>query len=163
MPFFGTRPLLSIHVDVSLIAIATGFVVMWGLLANNRLPRMTAAFLACTIATSVTGFFLPADRFMPSHALGILSLIALAAALAGRYGLGLLGPGRQLYVIGAVIAQYFDVVVLVFQSFDKVPALHALGPEQGAPAVIATQLVVLVAFVLLGVLGTKRFQKTGPA
>ena len=66
-------------------------------------------------------------------------------------------------MIGAVIAQYFDVVVLVFQSFDKVPALHGLGPDQGAPAVIATQLVVLVAFVLLGVLGVKRFQKTGPA
>jgi len=42
-----------IHVVISLLAIGSGFVVLFGLIAGKRLDGWTAFFLATTIATSV--------------------------------------------------------------------------------------------------------------
>ena len=74
-----------VHVLISLIGIGVGLVVLLGLLTGNRLDRWTALFLALTVATSVTGFFFPVHRFMPSHAVGIISLLVLAVAIYARY------------------------------------------------------------------------------
>ena len=49
----------QLHVAISLVAILSGLVVMFGLLAAKRLDRWTALFLATTVATSVTGFLFP--------------------------------------------------------------------------------------------------------
>ena len=62
--------LIFLHVLLSLVGIFSGFVVVFGLLAAKRLNTWTALFLVTTVATSVTGFFLPAQHFMPSHAIG---------------------------------------------------------------------------------------------
>jgi hypothetical protein len=48
--------------------------------------------------------------------------------------------------------------VLVVQSFEKVPALHALAPTGSEPAFLAAQLVVLAAFLALGAFATIRFR-----
>ncbi len=124
---------------------------------------MTALFLGTTIATSVTGFFLPADRFMPSHAVAILSLVALAVAVLALYRFHLAGNWRWLYVVSAVIAQYFDVLVLVLQSFQKAPALKGLSPSTAQPLLVVTQLVVLAVFLTIGILGVKQFQTPAAA
>ena len=111
------------HVLLSLLGIAAGFVVMFGLVTSQRFDRWTAVFLAATVATSVTGFGFPADHFTPGHAIGILSLVVLAPAIVARYVRHLAGSWRWVYVVGAVVAQYLDVFVLIVQSFLKVPAL----------------------------------------
>src|SRR5262245_26923910 len=112
-----TTALTTVHVAISLVGIGAGFVVMWGLLVSKRLNTWTAIFLAATTATSITGFFFPFEQFTPALALGIVSLIVLAPALASRYYYGLAGSWRRTYVITAVIAQYLNVVVLIVQSF----------------------------------------------
>jgi hypothetical protein len=147
-----------VHVLLSLIGIATGLVVVLGLLNGQPMGRWTALFLATTIATSVTGFFLPAKGFMPSHVLGILSLVTLTLAVVARYAFHLAGPWRWLYVVGAVISEYFNVFVLVAQAFKHVPALTALAPTQSEPPFAVAQLILLVVFVALGVLAVKRFR-----
>ncbi len=76
---------LIFHVAISLVGIATGFVVLYGLLSSRRLKIWTAIFLLTTVLTSVTGFFLPAKHFMPSHALGIISLVFLPIATFALY------------------------------------------------------------------------------
>ncbi len=58
----------------------------------------------------------------------------------------------------AVLALYLNVFVLVVQLFMKVPALKALAPAQSEPLFKATQLVVLAAFVGLGVAAVLRFR-----
>jgi hypothetical protein len=141
-----------VHVVLSLVGIFAGFVVVVGLLTGRSLRGWTALFLATTIATSVTGFFLPAQGFMPSHALGILSLVALSLAVAARYRFHLAGSWRWLYVVGALVSQYFNVLVLVIQSFQKVPALQNLASMQ-----VVAQLVVLAGFIAIGILAVKRF------
>ena len=154
---FGMTPLVFIHTLISLVGIVTGFVVLRAMWASRRADRWTAWFLATTILTSATGFVLPADKFLPSHAVGVLSLAILALACYARYGKRMSGAWRLGYVLTAVAALYFNVFVLVVQLFLKVPALHALAPKQNEPPFAIAQAVVLVAFVVAGVFAVRRF------
>jgi hypothetical protein len=156
-------PFTLVHVAISLIGILSGFVVVFGLVANLTLCRWTALFLASTVLTSATGFLLPAHHFMPSHAVGIISLVVLAVAIAARYGSRLRGACRKIYVISAVTALYLNVFVLIAQLFLKVPALHALAPKGSEPPFAAAQLANLIFFVALGTAATLRFKAPLPA
>jgi len=155
---FGMTPFTFFHVVLSLVGIVSGFVVVFGLLTAKRLIGWTTLFLATTLATSVTGFLFPFHKFLPSHALGILSLIALAVAIFALYGRGLAGAWRRTYVISAVIALYFNVFVLIVQLFEKVPGLRAVAPTQSEAPFKVTQLVVLMLFILLGIVAAKKFR-----
>lgn len=148
--------LTIVHVAISLVGIGAGFVVMWGLLVSKRLDTWTAIFLAATTATSVTGFLFPFERFTPALALGILSLIVLAPALASRYYYHLVGPWRRTYVITAMIAQYLNVFVLIAQSFQKIPSLRELAPTQSEPPFLLAQLVTLALFIAYTTLAAVR-------
>ena len=149
--------LVVLHVAISLVGIATGLVVAGGLLASRPLPGWTAVFLVTTVLTSVTGYFLLADRILPSHIVGAISLVLLAAALVGLYGKRLSGAWRRVYVSTAVAALYLNVFVLVFLAFLKVPALHALAPTQSERPFAIAQGAVLFAFIAIGVLAVRRF------
>jgi hypothetical protein len=152
-----TSTFTLVHVVISLVGIASGLVVVFGLLAGKRLDGWTALFLATTVATSVTGFGFPFDHLLPSHKVGIISLVVLVVAILARYAFHLTGAWRRTYVISAVAALYFNVFVLVVQAFLKVPALHALAPKQTEPPFLLTQLVVLVVFIVIGIVAAKRF------
>lgn len=146
------------HVAISLVGIGSGFVVLYGLLTAKRLDNWTALFLVTTVLTSVTGFLFPATHFTPGHAVGILSLLTLSVAIFARYGRHLAGAWRTTYVISALIALYFNVFVLVAQSFQKVPALATLAPTQSEPPFLVAQLVVLALFIAAGIVATIRFR-----
>ena len=148
------------HVALSLVGILAGVVVAFGWLGGKRLDGWTSLFLWTTVATSVTGFLFPVHHFMPSHALGILSLIALAIAIFARYPRSMAGHWRSTFVISAAIALYFNFFVLVVQLFEKVPALKALAPTQSEPPFKITQLIVLLAFVILTIAAVRRFRST---
>ena len=45
------------------------------------------------------------------------------------------------------------------QAFLKVPALHALAPQQTEPPFVVAQLLVLALFILLTVVAVKRFRR----
>jgi hypothetical protein len=147
-----------IHVLISLVGIASGFVVLFGMIGGKRLNGMTALFLTTTVLTSVTGFFFPFHGVTPAIKLGVLSLIVLAIAIVARYGLHLAGPWRTTYVISAAIAQFFNTFVLVVQSFEKIPALKALAPTQKEPPFAIAQGLVLVAFIVLTIYAVKGFR-----
>ena len=149
----------TVHVIISLIGIVAGIIVMFGMLGSNRTPGMTAIFLLFTILTSATGFLFPFEKLLPSHMIGILSLVLLAIACIALYGMKLAGVWRWIYVVTAMISLYFNVFVLVIQSFLKVPALHALAPGEppGGPVFGVVQGVVLVFFVVMIIGAWRRF------
>src|SRR5437763_2195661 len=120
----GMTTFTFVHVVLSLVGIGSGIVVVCGLFASKRLDVWTAIFLASTVATSVTGFFFPFERFLPSHWVGVVSLIVLGIAILARYALHLAGAWRRTYVLSAVTALYLNVFVLFAQLFQKVPALN---------------------------------------
>jgi hypothetical protein len=149
-----------LHVVVSLIGIVAGLVAMVGLLKSKSLPGWTGLFLLTTILTSVTGFFFPVEKLLPSHVIGIISLVLLAVACLALYGQKLAGPWRWIYVLTAMISLYLNVFVLVIQSFLKVPPLHALAPSvpPSEPPFAIVQGIVLVFFVVTTFLAIRKFR-----
>lgn len=147
-----------LHVIISLIGIGSGLVVVFGFLNGKRLNRWTELFLVTTVLTSVTGFGFPFTHLLPSHIVAIISLAVLVVAIAALHGFHLAGAWRSTYVVTAVAALYFNVFVLVVQLFLKVPALHALAPKGSEPPFAIAQLVVLAAFIVLGIFAVKRFR-----
>ena len=106
----------------------------------------------------MTGFGFPIKGMTPGLAFGVISLVVLTAVIYARYSRHLAGIWRGVYVIGAVFAFYLNFVVLIVQSFQKVPVLHAIAPTQTETPFIAGQIISLVAFLVLGTLATKRFR-----
>lgn len=154
----GLTPLVFIHTLISLAAIVAGIVVVHGLLTAKACARLTAWFLGLTVATCLSGFILPAPGFLPSHAVGILTLAIVAVAAVARYSRHLVGAWRWIFAGATVLSLYLNVFVLVVQAFLKVPALHALAPTGGEPAFQITQLVVLALFVVLTLGAAIRFR-----
>lgn len=153
---FNLATYTQIHVVFSLIGIASGLVVVLGLIAGKRLNLSSALFLGTTAATSITGYGFPFDHLLPSHIVGAISLIVLAVAIYARYARRIAGGWRVAYVVSAVAALYFNCFVLVVQAFLKVPALNALAPTQSEPPFAIVQLAVLVLFIVLGFLAVRR-------
>jgi hypothetical protein len=146
-----------IHTLISLVAIFTGFVVVFGMLADKRLDGWTKWFLVTAVATTITGFFFPFHGFTPAIGLGIISLPFLALTILARYPKHLAGSWRWIYVIGGVICLYFNLFVAVVQAFEKIPALHAMAPMQTEPPFKLTQLIVLLVSALLAIVAAIRF------
>jgi hypothetical protein len=140
-----------VHIIISLIAIASGFVVMFGLLGSRMMPASTTIFLFFTILTSVTGFMFPATHLLTSHIIGMVSLVLLAAACVALYAMKLRGPWRAVYVLTALISLYLNVFVLLVQGFLKIPVLHdlAFGNPSNGPAFAVIQGLVLMFFVVV--------------
>jgi len=149
-----------LHVIISLIAIVSGIIVMFGLLGSRPMPGLTAVFLFSTILTSATGFLFPFNGVTPGIIIGALSLVLLAIACIALYGMKLSGAWRWIYVVTAMISLYLNVLVLIIQSFLKIPALTALAPGNppSGPAFAVLQGIVLVFFVLVIIGAVRRFR-----
>jgi hypothetical protein len=158
-----TSTFTALHVLISLVGIASGFIVMYGFLTARKLDRWAALFLSTTILTSLTGFLFPNEHITPGIIIGILSMVVLAIAMAARYALRLRGAWRGIFVISSAIALYFNVFVAVVQSFEKVPALHALAPTQKEPPFAVVQLSVMALFVVATVFAVRRFKPAATA
>ena len=150
-----------VHVLFSLVGIFTGLVVAGGFVAGQRLDGWSSVFLVTTAATSVTGFGFPFVTFLPSHAVAILSLAVLAVVIVARYAKRLSGAWGATYVVGAVLALYLNVFVLLAQLFLRLPALMAAAPTQKEPPFALTQFLILALFVWLGRAAVKGFRAQG--
>jgi hypothetical protein len=152
----------TLHVIISLIGIVTGIVVVLGMLSGRKLGGWTAMFLATTVLTSATGFLFPFTKLLPSHVVGIISLVVLAAVVLALYVFRLDGPWRWIYVAGAVLALYLNAFVAVVQAFQKLAFLQPLAPTQAEAPFIVAQVAVLAIFAALGFLAVKRFHPLMP-
>ncbi len=147
-----------LHVVISLIAIASGLVVLAAMVANRDDPTTTALFLFTTVLTSVTGFMFEFAGLTPAHIFGAVSLIVLAAALYARYARLFAGVWRPVYVVTLTFALYLNFFVLIVQAFQKLETLQLLAPTQSEPPFQIAQLVALAAFIVSGWLAVKRFR-----
>ena len=147
-----------LHTAISLIAIASGLIVLAGMLRARRLPGWTAVFLVTTILTSVTGFMFPINGLTPAIVFGLISIVILVIALAALYLKHLSGAWRWIYVTTALVALYLNVFVLIVQSFQKLPALQKLASTQSEPPFLIAQAVALIAFLILGAMAARKFR-----
>lgn len=158
--FLGLTPFTFLHVLITLVGIVSGLIVLFGMLGNHRMNGMTATFLLFTVLTSVTGFLFPIHGLTPALILGVMSMVVLAIAIMARYAFAMHGAWRWIYVVTAIIAQYFNNFVLVVQSFLKIPALHVLAPNGSEPPFAIAQGIVLLFYVVTGYLAVKHFRPT---
>ena len=160
---FDITTFTLIHVVLSLLGIFAGLIVAGGLVAGKRLDGWTGLFLVTTVLTNVTGFGFPFRTLLPSHIVGVVSLLVLPVAIAARYWKHLTGAWRQVFVVTTVLALYFNVFVLLVQLVQKTPALIVIAPTQKEPPFLVTQLVVLALFVWLGRAAVRGFRAESAA
>ena len=146
---------LTLHVALSLVGVVSGLAAAYAMVHGHYPPAMTAIFLATTILTSATGFPLPPYGFDPPRVVGTLSLVLLAIAVAGIYVFKLAGRWRWIYINTALTALYLNCFVAVIQSFQKIPAVNALAPTQAEPPFLIAQVVLVVAFIAIGVMAIR--------
>jgi hypothetical protein len=146
-----------LHVLLSFIAILCGANVVSGIIQGKVLRGWTPVFLGATLLTTVGGFLFPITKFTPALGVGAVSLLVFAVSVAtliqGRWS----GAGRWLYAASVTISLYLNVFVALAQSFQKIAALRDLAPTGTEPSFVVSQLLLLVAFVYLGLLAVKRF------
>jgi hypothetical protein len=155
---FDITTLTLVHTVISIVAIAAGLVVVGGLIAGVRIDGWTGIFLVTTALTSITGFFFPFTALLPSHKVGIISLIVLPVVIAARYWKQLTGAWRGTYVVGTIIVLYLNFFVLIVQLFRRIPALIVAAPKQTEPPFVLTQLLVLALFAWLSFAAFRRFR-----
>ena len=155
----------TVHVIISLVAIASGIVVVIGMLGSHRMPAWTALFLFMTILTSVTGFLFPIKGFTPALAVGAISLLILAVTCFALYARRLDRGWRWVYVLTAAAALWFNIFVLIVQSFQKVSFLNPHAPQVGPPFsepqnmhFVIAQAAALVIMVVLGLVAAFKFR-----
>jgi hypothetical protein len=157
MTFFPTGQ-IGLHTALSLVGLVAGVITVCGMLKNQRLAGWTALFLWVTLGTSFSGFFLPAEKILPSHMIALVSMAVLAVAVVAVYRRHLAGGWRTAFVVSAVAGLYLNFFVLIVQMFLKVSFLHALAPAQSEPPFAMVQGATLLVFIALGILANRRFR-----
>jgi hypothetical protein len=148
-----------LHVLISLIGVASGFIVMVELLRSNYHGNWTAIFLVTTIVTSASGFLFPFSKLLPSHIVGIISLALLAIAMFSFYVQRIHSIWRQIYVLTAMLSLYLNVFVMIIQGFLKIPVLNGLAPTQTEPPFLIVQGVTLVCFLAVIFVAAIRYKR----
>ncbi len=144
-----------VHTVLSLVGIVAGLVTAGALATGTRLDRWAAVFLVTTVLANASGFGFPFVKFLPSHVVGAVSLVVLAAVIVADYAKHRAGAWRTTSAVGVVLATYLNVFVLVAQLFKRIPVLFVMAPTQSEPPFALTQGLVLVLFVWLGVAAVK--------
>jgi len=148
----------TVHVVISLIGIASGLVVLLGMLSGKKSNGWIALFLLTTVLTSATGYLFPAPKILPSHIVGAISLVVLATAIVALYAKHLAASWRWIYIVTALLALYLNCFVAVIQAFMKVPFLQPLAPTQSEPPFAIAQGILLLVFIVTGFTAVRRWR-----
>lgn len=145
----------GLHVVLSLIGIASGFLVLFYLIGKKQHTFWTPVFFVSNILTDVTGFLFPFKGITPGIIIGVLSLIAVLIAIVA----GARKTQRGTFLIATAIALELNVFVLIVQSFEKIGWLQKIAPTQASPVFGIAQVVGLAIVVLLAVTAFGRIRK----
>jgi len=148
--------ILAPHVAISLIGIASGFVLMRDFFRARFASAVIAVFLVTTTLTSLTGYLFQRDHVLPSQIVGAIALVVLIPTWLAWRPYRLAGGWKRTFVIGAMISQWLNVFVLVAQLFLKVPSLHALAPAGNEPPFAIAQALVLLVFIAAAFVAWRR-------
>ena len=148
----------TLHTIIALIGIVSGVIAVTRMLSVRRLNGWTTLFLLSTALTTITGFFFPFTEVLPSHIVGVISLVALCFVFVARYVKDMEGGWRVTYIAGAVFVLYLNTVVGVVQSFQKLSFLKPLAPTQAEPPFLIAQGIVLLVFVVAFFAVSRKFR-----
>lgn len=143
---FGLTTLGTIHTAISLVAVLAGLVALARdkeISTRNHLGRI---FVVGTILSCLTGFgIFQHGGFGKPHALGVLTLVVLAVALAAEYGRLFGRAARYVEVIGYSTAFFFHFIPGATETLTRLPLGAPLLPNAEAPEL---QVIVGVLFIM---------------
>jgi hypothetical protein len=82
---FNITTFTFLHVALSVVGLIAGLVVVGGVMAGRHFSGWAGTFLVTTFLTNLSGFGFPFVKLLPSHVLGILSLILIPVAMFARW------------------------------------------------------------------------------
>ena len=148
--------LILAHVITGLAGIASGLVVVAGIMRGRGVGWMGAVFIVMTLAACGTGFvFLPTDGMTSAQAVSFFITGLLAVAAYAHYGRRLEGGWYQIYALTAVGALFLNVLITVTQTVLLVAALNAIAPTERSPVYVAVKLTTLCVFVGVAIVAAR--------
>jgi len=158
---FNPFTLVGFHTLISFAAILAGLVVILRVMSGSLPALWTEVFLVTAVITSVTGFLFPFGQLLPSHIVGGIALVVLAATLLAQYVFHFVGPWRAIYAIGLVASLYLLLFVLIAQAFMKIEVLHRLAPTQSEAPFAIAQVLLLAVMLWVGMRALRAFHPGG--
>lgn len=149
----------AFHVLVSLIEIVAGVAMVAAFINRRPAERATRIFLVTAAITLFGGFLFPFHGVTPAIVIGALNVVILLVTVFAWRRASSGAPWNATFVIGALALLYFNCLVLIVQSFQKVPGLHDLAPVGNEPAVLISQIVLVIAAVAVGYLSFRRTRR----
>jgi uncharacterized membrane protein len=144
----GLSTLGAIHTAISLVALASGFVVLIRDREISPKTRLGQTYLVATLITALTalGIFRHGG-FGPPHVLAILTLVALAVGAAASYS-GLFG-GASRYVQAVCFSStfLFHLIPGFTETLTRLPAGAPIAASQDAPLLQAIDAPLLGVFL----------------
>lgn len=146
---FGLTPLGVVHTAISIVAVVAGFVALvrdQRISSSNGLGKV---YVITTALTCLTGFgIFQHGGFNKAHALGIITLVVLAAAWgAGRYGwFG--RASRYVEIVGYSATFLFHLIPAITETTTRLPFGHPLLSSPEAPQLQTASAVLFVLFLL---------------
>lgn len=148
-----------LHVFISVIALVSG-VRLTVAFTNGDDPYFTKlVFLVSTAANLLTGFLFPFHGVTPAIVIGALNAVILLGTIVASPRQSSTRLWRLAYVIGSLALLYFNCLVFIVQSFQKVPFLHAMAPVGNEPPVIVSQGVLFLVAIAAGYLCLRRTKR----
>jgi hypothetical protein len=149
--------LILAHVVLGLAGIASGLIVVAGVLYRKPVAFWNIVFLSTTAAACATGFvFLPSNGVTSAQLVSFFVVFLLAVAAYARYSQRLAGGWNQVFALTTVGALFLNCLITTAQSFLHIRALKALAPTQHSPVYVGVKVALLLGFILLALATAKR-------
>lgn len=148
------------HVLITLIQLVSGIGLVYVFIQGRSSDRLAAIFLISTAADLVTGFLFPFHGVTPAIVIGLLNVVILIPTVVAWYRLARARFWKPILVFGSLALLYFDCLVFIVQSFQKVPGLHQLAPVGNEPAVLVSQTLLFIVTIVVGYLCFRGMRRT---
>ncbi len=120
-----------LHVVISLIGIVAGIIFFGALMGGRWIGFFHGLFIDFTVLTSVTGFMFPPKPIGPRSSSAWSRLCCSSSRWSPSTGVQAQWHVAAVHLGTALIAQWLNMVVLVVQSFQKVPDAACARTDRG--------------------------------
>lgn len=146
---FGLTTLGAIHTAISLVAVAAGFIALARDKQISTKNTLGQVYLWTTVLTCLTGFgIFEHGGFGKPHALGIVTLIVLAVAVAAAYTRFFGRASIYVETVSYSATLFFHMIPAFTETGTRLPLDAPLFSSAEDPALKAVSGVLFLLFLI---------------
>lgn len=146
---FGLTTLGAIHTAISLVAVAAGFIALARDKQISTKSTLGQVYLWGTVLTCLTGFgIFEHGGFGKPHALGIITLVVLAVAVAAAYTRFFGRASIYVETLGYSLTVFFHMIPAFTETGTRLPLGAPLFSSAEDPALKAVTGVLFLLFLI---------------